>query len=295
MLTQRPPGRMLLLLTLATLLFSAPSRAQEPTATPPGLEQLLATGTVKGSIKQLWGGNDVKFIVRLDDGSKKGLKAIFRPEHLEDEWKHRKEIAAYRLAMLCGIENVPITVARSFPESMFKRSGEKTQARLAFRDDLLAGALQLFVTGAHDPLGEDGFAWAKERLLALSVPGQPFTMDPSEARQFSRLLVFDYLQSNPDRFSGGNLLQGEDGTFWFIDNADTYYACYRIRKRLNKLCHFDRQLVNTLRQLSEAQLQSHLGKLLGPKQVGRIWKRVQIVLARVDGLIAEHGEARVLF
>jgi hypothetical protein len=237
----------------------------------------------------------VKFIVRLDDGSKRGLKAIFRPEHLVDEWKHRKEIAAYRLARLNGIENVPTTVQRALPEKLFRHAGEKTLARLAFRDGVLEGALQVFVAGAHDPLGEAGFAWAREHLAGLSTPAQPITMELEEARQFSRLLVFDFLQSNPDRFSGGNLLQTDDGTYWFIDNADTYYGCTRPRRRIRKLCHFDRAQIVALRELTEVEIDEALRKLLGPKQVGRIWQRLQEVLTRVDMLIAEHGEDNVLF
>jgi hypothetical protein len=255
----------------------------------------LLNAPLKGKIARLHGGNDVKFIVRLDDGSKRGLKAIFRPEHLADEWKHRKEIAAYRLAQLNSIKNVPTTVLRALPQKLFRHAGEKTLARLAFRDGVLEGALQLFVQGAHDPLGEEGFVWAREHLAGMSTPAQPITMEMEEARQFARLLVFDYLQSNPDRFSGGNLLQTDDGTYWFIDNADTYYGCTRPRRRIRKLCHFDRTQIAALRELSEANIEEELRTLLGRKQVGRIWQRLQEILARVDTLIAEHGEDNVLF
>lgn len=292
-------GRVLLVCAMAAL--AGPLQAEE-SFDPAGeqvaaesVSDLLLNAPLKGKVKRLWGGNDVKFVVRLQDGSKRGLKAIFRPEHLVDEWKHRKEIAAYRLARLCGIDNVPVTVGRALPQKLFRDAGEKTLARVVFRDGMLEGALQVFVDGAHDPLGEEGFVWARDHLASLSDPALPLTMELEEARQFSHLLVFDYLQSNPDRFSGGNLLQTDDGTYWFIDNADTYYACKRPRRRIQKLCHFDRAQIDTLRGLSEEQLESELRKLLGPKQVGRIWQRLQKVLERVDGLIAEHGEDNVLF
>jgi len=259
------------------------------------LSELLINAPLKGKLKRLWGGNDVKFVVHIEDGSKRGLKAIFRPEHLVDEWKHRKEIAAYRLARLSGISNVPITVKRALPQKLFRKAGEKTLARLAFRDGMLEGALQLFVCGAHDPLGEEGFTWARDHLAELSEPAQPIAMELEEARQFTRLLVFDFLQSNPDRFSGGNLLQTDDGTYWFIDNADTYYGCKRPRRRIRKLSRFDRAQIEALSSLSQAELDVELRKLLGPKQVGRIWQRLQEVLTRVETLVAEHGEDNVLF
>ena len=261
----------------------------------PSLEELLLNGAVKGKVKRLWGGNDVKFVIRIEDGSKQGLKVIFRPEHLVDEWKHRKEISAYRLARLSGIDNVPVTVSRALPQKFFKNAGEKTLARLVFREGMLEGAVQVFVNGAHDPLGEEGYAWARDHLAALSEPAQPITMDLGEARQFSGLLLFDFLQSNPDRFSGGNLLQTDDGSYWFIDNADAYFGCTRPKRRVQQLSHFDRTQVAALRQLTKSGLEGELRALLGPKQVGRIWKRLQVVLQRVDGLIAEHGEDNVLF
>lgn len=282
------------LVLLVAALLPLPIAADDTESQTGGVEDVLQNGAVKGALKRLWGGNDVKFVIRLEDGSKQGLKAIFRPEHLVDEWKHRKEISAYRLARLSGIDNVPVTVARALPQKLFRHAGEKTLARLVFRDGLLEGALQVFVKGAHDPLGEEGHSWARDHLAALSEPAQPITMDLEEARQFARLLVFDFLQSNPDRFSGGNLLQTDNGVYWFIDNADAYFGCTRPRRRVKKLGHFDRVQMEALGQLTRDDLERELRPLLGPKQVGRIWKRLQEVLQRVDGLIAAHGEDNVL-
>lgn len=256
--------------------------------------ELLSNMKVKGEVKRLWGGNDVKFVLRLDDGSEFGLKAVFRPEHLSNQWKHRKEIAAYRLAVLCGIDNVPVTVRRTLPKKLFRKAGRKTLERIVFRDGMLEGSLQLFVSGAHDPTDGNGLAWAEEQLAELSDPTQPIDLDLEDARQFSRLLVFDFLQSNPDRFSGGNLLQTDDGAYWFIDNADAYYRCYRPRRFMKKLCYFDRHQVETLRTLSQDELLLELHELLGPKQAGRVWERLEKVLERVDGLIAEYGEEDIL-
>jgi hypothetical protein len=159
---------------------------------------------------------------------------------------------------------------------------------------MLEGSLQLCVSGAHDPTDGNGLAWAEEQLAELSDPTQPIDLDLEDARQFSRLLVFDFLQSNPDRFSGGNLLQTDDGAYWFIDNADAYYRCYRPRRFMKKLCYFDRHQVETLRTLSQDELLLELHELLGPKQAGRVWERLEKVLERVDGLIAEYGEEDIL-
>ena len=259
------------------------------------IADLLSNLEVKGEVKRLWGGNDVKYVLRLEDGSEGGLKVVFRPEHHSDKWKHRKEVASYRLALLCGIDNVPVTVRRTLPKKLFRKSGKKTLERIVFRDGMLEGALQLFVTGAHDPTDGNGLAWAKEYLAELSEPAQQIVGDLEDARQFSRLVVFDFLQSNPDRFSGGNLLRTDDGTYWFIDNADAYYRCYRPRRFLRTLSHFERHQIEAMRSLSEDDLRSEMTDLLGPKQAGRVWERLQKVLVRVDGLIAEYGEEEILF
>ena len=281
-------------LVTLSISFAAESVAVPSTPADPEsrLEYLLREAQVLGKPKRLYGGNDVKFIVRLDDGSPEGLKAIFRPEHKQDHLKHLKEIAAYRLGKLLVPGHVPVAVKRSFSVPLLRRAPNPSLKRLVIRKNNIEGALQAWVKNGSEPFSSGALKWAGKWRRQLSVPGREIESN-QEAQQYIALVVFDFLISNCDRFSGGNLLRDDRGVLWFIDNADTFCAASGPTRRLERLQRFDRDLELRLTEISEDMLRQLLNDLLPERLLEVVIQRWTETQAHVHALLEEHSEDAV--
>ncbi len=74
-------GKIVRVMVMLSLLLPASVSAEDMSASGM-MADLLSDLEVRGEVKRLWGGNDVKFVLWLEDGSERGLKTVFRPEHL---------------------------------------------------------------------------------------------------------------------------------------------------------------------------------------------------------------------
>jgi hypothetical protein len=107
--------------------------------------------------------------------------------------------------------------------------------------------------------------------------------------------LFDNLISNPDRNSG-NLLVDRALNIILIDHSRAFLSTKKLAKDRRLLPYiFDRRLVERLKALNRPDLDSQLKDLLWKGQIKCILARRDRLLAHMDKLIAERGEAAVLF
>lgn len=247
-----------------------------------------------------------------------GGRAAFKPDQTNPQTVPRKEIAAYRLSRMLGLEAVAPAVGRRFllrdvldkldegSRDMIARIQEQVPTEA---DGTVAGELSWWIPIIVDAKIEgqiidtpEGMA-AWHRHLTLGEP------EPYSARvllpQVSNMIVFDYLINNSDRWSGSNAKTSPDRkTLFFMDNTLSFGIALegspKVRANLEKVQKFSRALLRRVRSLDEAMLRDAMGhagpyeRLLGDGEIAAVLYRRDALLAYLDGLLAEHSEAEVL-
>jgi hypothetical protein len=187
-------------------------------------------------------------------------KSIERGRHKGYWESHQAEVAAYEMDKLLGLGMVPPTVMRSI--------------------DWEDGSLQWWVEGAR-------------LYKELEHDRPPNAIEYSH--QLSRMEMFDVLIGNPDR-NAGNFMIDACWNVILIDHSRAFLSDEDLPSDKTKLpVQFDRRLVKKLRELDEEMLKDRLGNLLSSWQWEAILARRDGLLSYLDELIAERGEARVLF
>jgi hypothetical protein len=170
------------------------------------------------------------------------------------------EPAAYELSRLVGLDNVP-------PATLRKLHGKN-------------GSVQIWVENAMT-----------ERMRIDKKA------EPPEAQQWSKQLqvmnVFDALVYNTDR-NRGNMLITADWKLWMIDHTRAFRrnAVLRDGVALNQC---ERGMYQRLKSLDEAVVRERLKPYLSSFEMDALWKRRRLILERLDKLIAERGEEKVLY
>ena len=174
---------------------------------------------------------------------------------------YRYNIAAYRLAMLLGLDNVPMAVERNFRGT----------------------------TGA--------FSWWVDDVLmddAGRLKGTPSHWRSTHtAGQIHVMRVFDALIANTDR-NVGNVLWTVDGRLWMIDHT----RAFRLQKTLATpaaLQRCERRLLTAMRDLSAEQLKTTMGRFLNNLEIEALMARRNVIVKLFEDKIAERGEAAVLY
>lgn len=170
------------------------------------------------------------------------------------------EPAAYQTSLLLGLDNVP-------PATLRRLDGRN-------------GSVQIWVEGATS-----GLTLTKEKL-------QP----PDEQRwnkQLQMMNVFDELVYNTDR-NRGNYLITPDWKLWMIDHTRAFRRNPSLMKpdRINQC---ERGMYQKLKAMDEAVVHERLKEYLSAFEIEALLKRRQLLLERLDKLIAERGEAKVLY
>jgi hypothetical protein len=270
------------------------------------LSERMRTGDVK-SLQFNRGGSSISFRVDFTDGS----RAAFKPNQTNPQTVPRKEAAAYRLSRVLGLNLVAPVIMRSLnrDEILGKLAASSRWARHRIETETLfdergetVGSLAYWIPAVADlrlDTTEGIYRWSAWLTQGLEVPADKAQI----AAQLSTLLVFDLLQNNSDRFSGGNLLGSADGsTLFYMDNAfgfqtdlDGHVRCWHYLKRAQK---FSRGFVQALEKLSRESLQTTLaadsGALLTDEEITAVLARRDRALAYIRGLCDEHGVDRVL-
>ena len=174
---------------------------------------------------------------------------------------YRYNIAGYRLAVLLGLDNVPMSVER--------RVDGKGAALTWWIDEVMMDEKERLAKDAHGP-------------------------DPERtAMQTHVMRVFDELISNRDR-NMGNLVWTTDWKMWMIDHT----RAFRIGDDLQRpaaLLRVERSLLENMRRLTTAEVAKAVGSYLTRAEVGAVIERRDVIVKVFDAKIAERGEASVLY
>jgi hypothetical protein len=176
----------------------------------------------------------------------------------QDSW--RTEVAAYEMDKLIGLGFVPATVERAYENA--------------------TGSLQL---------------WAESKMDEATRVKQKIQPPDKTAwdNQVANLHFWDALIYNTDR-QAGNLLITEDWHLRAIDHSRSFRPFAQL-KDAKSLTRFSRPILAKLNALTEPVLKEHLAKYLTQFQIGGILKRRDAINALVKKLVAQKGEAAVLF
>lgn len=159
------------------------------------LTQLLTEGDIAVEMRMPYSSN-ATFLVRISQGER-SCRAIYKPLRGERPlWDfapglHRREVAAYRLAIVMGFDFVPITVLRDGP--------------------LGEGSVQLLIDADFE-----------QHYFTL------FESQPELHDQFRDIAVFDIVANNTDRKSGHVLIDA-DKHVWGIDHGLCFAADFKLR------------------------------------------------------------------
>lgn len=166
------------------------------------------------------------------------------------------EPAAYELAKLLGIHNVPPAVLREF-------RGRK-------------GSMQLWIENVRDRK-KDGFD------------------PPSVAAwlgQIRDMVFFDNLIFNSDR-NTGNQLTTQDYRLMMIDHTRAFQPVADLVSP-ERLMHANRQTWERLRELTNQEIAETLRPFLTPNEIAKLQIRRRLLLEHLEELIAARGEDVVI-
>jgi hypothetical protein len=192
------------------------------------------------------------------------FKAVFSsPEYAEVGFRdsYRYNVAAYRLARLLGIDNVPVSVVRSV---------DREPASLTWWiDDVMMDEAARRKTQARNP-------------------------DTARGNDYQyRMRVFDELIQNRDR-NLGNIVYTSDWTLWMIDHT----RGFRLLRQLvspEGLTRIERTLLENLRTLTPAAVEQALQSHLNRQERDALLARRDLIVKRFEDLIAARGESAVVY
>jgi hypothetical protein len=261
------------------------------------------------------GGSSVSLRIDFTGGG----RAAFKPEQINLQSVPRREIAAYRVSRLLGIESVAPAVGRRIAmkdlvdrldpgsRDMLERIQNEV---LPDADGMVPGELSWWIPVIVDAKIEGVLLDTPEGIGAWRRYLTALAPEPYGARhmlpQISSMVVFDYLINNSDRFSGSNAKASPDGrTLFYMDNTLSFGAdpegSPKVRTYLEKVQKFSRALVRRARELEEDTLRDAMTRDCGPYdrllsdgEIAAILYRREQLLAYIDALVAEHGAANVL-
>jgi hypothetical protein len=174
---------------------------------------------------------------------------------------YRYNVAGYRLALLLGLDNVPMSVER--------RVEGKPAAVTWWIDDVLMDERERLKTEARDP-------------------------DPERTAMQTHLMrVFDELIANRDR-NMGNIVWTRDWKMWMIDHT----RAFRLGDDLQQpatLLRIERSLLDSMRTLTEPAMRKAINGSLTTTEVRAVLARRDVIVKLFEDRIAERGEASVLY
>ena len=203
------------------------------------------------------------------------LKAFFKPPTGPPEFNfkdsYRYNVAAYRLAALLELDNVPMSVERMIDTN---RSGATRAAVTWWIDDVMMDERARLKAEERDP-------------------------DPERtAMQIHVRRVFDELIANRDR-NLGNLLWTTDWKMWMIDHT----RAFRLNMDLQRpalLLRIERSLLENLRRLTSdaaayETVAEAVGRSLTRVEIQALLARCQAIVELFEAKIAERGELPILY
>jgi hypothetical protein len=165
------------------------------------------------------------------------------------------DIAAYEMAILLGLENVPPVVRRK------------------------GGSLQIWIENATT----DAI-----RRQKGEEPEDPERFE----RQLQNMRIFDNLIANSDR-NPGNIVIGADGKVWFVDHGRSFAGQEEL-KYPELITGCDRALWQRLREVSDDEIREAVGPYVRTYMRELLLRR-QLLVKEIQRRIDVEGEDEFLF
>ena len=232
-----------------------------PFETYPEVEAFLENADIVWKEKLAAGTNKHKRKIKLQEGSDEA-HAILRTSYEIKSTpgggfvdSYMSELAAYRLALLLGLDNVPPVVRRK------------------------GGSMQIWIENATTDAA---------RRKAGEEPADPVTFE----KQVQNMAVFDNLIANSDR-NPGNIIIDSRNKVWFIDQTRSF-AGQKELKYPDKITGCSRQLWDKLQSVSDGDILDAVGPYVKNYSAELLYRRDLLVDA-IKARIASEGEASFLF
>jgi len=249
--------------------------AVRPVLTAAEMERFLLNADIKATIKVSKGVTKARQ-VRMSDGQLTHDAQVqdvdismpffqVDPKHSEVNFKdsYRYNIAAYRLSLLLGLDNVPMSVERVVDH--------KPSAVTWWLDDVKM---------------EEG---DRKKLKT-----QPYGPNPVRTLGYLSIMrVFDELIQNRDR-NLGNMMWSSDWKLWMIDHT----RAFRLGKDLlspKTVERCERSFFAKMKELNAPQVTEVMGKTLTKDEIAALIARRDALVKLIEGRIAEFGEDKILF
>jgi hypothetical protein len=291
---------------------SAPDVAIESTGTFLGMSDELLLDRIRTQsvtrLKLNHGGSSLSFRVDFADGS----RAAWKPAQTNTQTIPRKEVAAYRLNRLLGLNAVPPAAVRAIsrddllgllhPDSMGALPRIRAETIIG-PNGWVSGAASYWIPVIKDSQFDtpDGHL----QVAGWLTQGQPIPFQHrSFAAQVAVLVVFDFLIANPDRYSGGNMKTSSDGSqLFFMDNTMSFYldpeGTDKNRQVLGRTQRFSRSMHQSLGRVEVSTLRRLFRDpdgttVLTDAEIRAVVQRRGFVELMVGDLIHRFGEKNVL-
>ncbi len=271
---QRPHAYIVFLSTFVLIFLSAVCPAQEEPqlSADQQREFLLNADIIRG--RQLSEGITNSYRLTLSDGKiehdahfqsineRRSYKDLARGGEMNFVDSYLYNIAAYELAKLIGLDHMlPVTVER------------KWKGRTGSLAWWLATQMNEGERTRRKIRPPDILEWNKSMY---------------KVRVFAEL-IYDTDRSNP-----GNMLIGNDWELYMVDFSRAFRLYHDLRTPENLVCCC-RELLEKLRTLDAEELEAKTGKYLNELELEGIMKRRDKIVDYFEKLIAEKGEAAVLY
>lgn len=298
----------LVALMLADPLASGTIQSTVPSPATVRVEQRLCRGRIRHLYVSPYGGMSIKFMFRFAGGH----KAIFKPNQTRSSARYKSEIAAYRLANHLGVDMVPPACERTLTldalhrataNPKFKALRKRMDKELRItKDGYVRGAAIHFLPRVRETRLETNKQWQQWLRPGAAIP----RAQRRRVRALADILLLDLLFHNPDRFTGGNLLEAlptrrllmidNGASFRRVAHLDRTYhresleVMQRVRRvTYRRMIRLDRQ---TLARVVRRPL-GYGGSFLSRREQWALLQRRKLIRAHVEGLIRKHGKAKV--
>jgi hypothetical protein len=174
---------------------------------------------------------------------------------------YRYNIAAYRLARLLELDNLPMSLERQVEG--------RPAAVTWWIDDVVMDEGDRLKKKANDPDGQ------------------------RRVGHLYRYRVFDELIQNRDR-NLGNLLYTSDWKMWMIDHTRAFRQGRNLLKP-DQLTRIERSFFENLKKLTPASVAEAVGTSLIKQEIDALIARRDVMVKLLEEKIAQRGEAVVLF
>jgi hypothetical protein len=250
---------------------AAPAVAAAPALSSEQIETFLLNATIVNS-RKIGKGVTGSRVATMTDGrvthdahiQHVDIERQVDRDFFKDQFRYN--IAAYRIARLLGLANVPVSVER--------------------RVDEMPAAVTWWVDGVM--MDEE------ERLAREKKNAAPRGWPRVRTVGYLQVMhVFDELIANADR-NAGNQLWTNDGTLWLIDHTRAFRP-QRALKKAAKLERCDRTVWKAMQALTVDSLAAAVDRTLTKDEIKAVMARRDLIVKRLAGLIESRGEPAVLF